>query len=110
MHYQMLLLGGTVRVAPYATFGTPELAESVVEALEGRAAALMANHGAVIHAADPDAAVESALLLEWACEVYWRATAIGTPRVLDEDDRAAVVAAAVTRGYGTTRPISEDGT
>src|SRR3954453_13853779 len=44
VHYQMLLLGGAVPVAPYATFGTPELAEAVLEALEGRSAALMANH------------------------------------------------------------------
>ena len=68
VHYQMLLLGGTVRVAPYETFGTAELAESVIEALEGRAAALMANHGAITHAADVDAAVELSLLLEWACD------------------------------------------
>jgi L-fuculose-phosphate aldolase len=67
----------------------------------------MANHGAVVHAGDAPAAVESALLLEWACDVYWRAAAMGAPRVLDEDDRAAVVAAAVTRGYGTTKPIGE---
>src|SRR5919202_1033310 len=46
VHYQMLLLGGSVRVAEYATFGTPELAESVLEALDGRTGALMANHGA----------------------------------------------------------------
>ncbi len=54
VHYSMLLLGGTVRVAPYATFGTPELAESVVDALDGRTAALMANHGAVTYAEDLD--------------------------------------------------------
>ena len=47
VHYQMLLLGGTVPVAPYRTFGTPELAESVLDALEGHTAALMANHGAI---------------------------------------------------------------
>jgi L-fuculose-phosphate aldolase len=105
VHYQMLLLGGTVRVAPYATFGTPELAESVVGALEGRAAALMANHGAIVYAADADQAVELSLLLEWACAVYWRAAAIGTPRVLDADQRDAVIAAAVERGYGTTKPV-----
>src|ERR671932_2441016 len=46
IHYQMLLLGGPVRIAPYATFGTPGLASSVIEALDGRTAALMANHGA----------------------------------------------------------------
>ncbi len=47
VHYGMLALGGSVRVAPYATFGTTELAETTLQALEGRSAALMANHGAV---------------------------------------------------------------
>src|SRR3954468_24507641 len=100
VHYQMLLLGGPVRVAPYRTFGTPELAEAVLDALEGRTAALMANHGALNFANDTAAAVEAALLLEWACEVYWRASAIGTPRALTDDDQAAVVQAVTQRGYG----------
>jgi len=104
VHYQMLLLGGPVRVARYATFGTPELAENVLEALEGRTGALMANHGAITHAAELAGAVELALLLEWACGVYWHAAAIGTPRELDEDQRQAVVTAAIERRYGTTRP------
>ncbi len=38
VHYQMLMLGGAVRVAPYATFGTPELADVTLDALEGRSA------------------------------------------------------------------------
>jgi L-fuculose-phosphate aldolase len=104
VHYSMLLLGGTVRVAPYETFGTPELASAVADALDGRTAALMANHGAVNYAGDVDAAVESSLLLEWACTVYWRAQAVGEPRTLDEGERAAVVTAALERGYGSTRP------
>ncbi len=104
VHYQMLLLGGTVRVAPYATFGTAELAAAVLDALEGRTAALMANHGGIAYAADVDAAVELSLLLEWACGVYWRAAALGVPRVLDDDQLGGVIAAAVERGYGRTRP------
>jgi L-fuculose-phosphate aldolase len=104
VHYQMLLLGGTVRVAHYETFGTPELAESVLEALEGRTAALMANHGAIAYGASVESAVELSLLLEWACAVYWHAAALGTPRVLDEDQRSAVVATAVERRYGAMRP------
>lgn len=104
IHYQMLLLGGPVRVAPYATFGTPELASAVIDALDGRTAALMANHGAIAHAPDLDGAVERSLLLEWACGVYWRAAALGQPRALDEGQRQAVVEAAVERGYGTTKP------
>ena len=103
VHYQMLLLGGTVRVAPYATFGTPELAESVADALDGRTAALMANHGAIAYAADMAGAVDAALLLEWACTVYWHAAQVGEPRALGEEERAAVVTAAAQRGYGSTR-------
>jgi L-fuculose-phosphate aldolase len=105
VHYQLLALGGTVRVAPYATFGTPELAESVLDALDGRGAALMANHGALTHAPTLDKAVEHALLLEWACGVYQRAAAIGQPRVLDEQRQLAVIEAALARDYGTTQPV-----
>jgi L-fuculose-phosphate aldolase len=108
VHYTMLQLGGTVRVAPYETFGTPELAEAVLTALESRAAALMANHGAVVHGPDLSTAVASTELLEWACTVYWRAAAIGTPHVLDEGQRQGVVEAAVARRYGTTKTIEED--
>jgi len=103
VHYQMLLLGGPVRVARYATFGSPELAEVTLEALRDRNGALMANHGAIVHGPDLDAALGQSLLLEWACEVYWRAAAIGSPRVLDDGQREAVVKAAVERRYGTTR-------
>ncbi|MFD5268364.1 class II aldolase/adducin family protein [Streptomyces sp. NPDC058335] len=105
VHYQLLALGGTVRVAPYATFGTPELAASVLDALDGRGAALMANHGAVTHAPTLDQAVEHALLLEWACGVYQHAAAMGRPRVLDERQQLAVIEAASARDYGTTRPV-----
>lgn len=108
VHYQLLLLGGPVRVAPYRTFGTPELAEVTLEALDGRLAALMANHGAIAWGPDVEAAVENSLLLEWACTVYWRASVLGTPRTLNEDERQAVVAAALERNYGTTRRVDDE--
>jgi L-fuculose-phosphate aldolase len=107
VHYQMLMLGGTVPVAGYETFGTPELAQSVLDALEGRRAALMANHGALVHADDLDGAVELSLLLEWACTVYWRAAQVGEPRVLGDEEREAVVSAALSRNYGTTHRVDE---
>src|SRR3954468_769087 len=103
VHYSMLLLGGPVRVAPYRTFGTPELAEVVLDALDGRTAALMANHGAVNFAPAMAQALDAALLLEWACEVYWRAAQVGEPRALGEEERQAVVEAAMARNYGSTR-------
>ncbi|MCX4919052.1 class II aldolase/adducin family protein [Streptomyces sp. NBC_00687] len=104
VHYYMLKLGGSVRVAPYDTWGTPELAENVLAALEGRSAALMANHGAVTHAHSLAAAVDQVLLLEWACTLYRNAASMGTPRSLDEDRQRAVVEAALARM--TTNPPS----
>jgi L-fuculose-phosphate aldolase len=101
----MLALGGPVPVARYATFGTPELAETVVAALEGRTAALMANHGAVTVGESVEAAAELSLLLEWSATVYLNAAAAGTPRELDEDERAAVIQAAVARNYGSTQAV-----
>jgi L-fuculose-phosphate aldolase len=100
VHYHLLMLGGPIRVAPYRTFGTPELAEVTLDALEERTAALMANHGAIVHAQDLDTAVDMSLVLEWACGVYWRAAAIGTPRTLDDSQRTAVAEAVLERGYG----------
>ena len=101
LHYQQLLLGGAIRVAPYATFGSPELAAHVAAALEGRSAALLANHGTVTHGATLDAAVENARLLEWLCTLHHRASALGEPRVLTGQQQADVVRAALAGSYGT---------
>jgi L-fuculose-phosphate aldolase len=101
IHYQMLALGGPVRVAPYATFGTSELAELTLDALEGRTAALMANHGMIAIGPDLDAAVANALLLEWAAELYWRAAAIGRPRTLDAGQAQDFIDAVGARNYGS---------
>ncbi len=90
LHYYVLQLGGPVRVARYATYGTPELARSVRAALEGRTAALMQNHGAVAHGDTLDAAYDRARLLEWLCALHVTATGIGTPRALTGDELAAV--------------------
>jgi L-fuculose-phosphate aldolase len=104
VHYTLLTLGGAVRVARYATFGTDDLAASVVEALAGgRTAALLGGHGAVTYGDDLRAALDATELLEWACGVYVHACAIGTPRVLAEDDRVAVAAALATYGYSPAK-------
>lgn len=103
LHYQQLLLGGAVRVAPYATFGSAELAVSVRGALVDRQAALMANHGAVAVGSSLDKAVENALLLEWLAQLHHRASSLGTPRPLTEEQQVAVITAALERNYGTTQ-------
>jgi L-fuculose-phosphate aldolase len=104
IHYDMHALGGAIRVAPYRTFGTRELADAVHDALEGRSAVLMSNHGALTTGDDLAGAVERALLLEWVSTVYWRAAAIGTPRLLGPDELGAVRDAMSERRYGATRP------
>jgi L-fuculose-phosphate aldolase len=103
VHYQMLALGGAIRVAPYRTFGSPELAEVTLDALDGKAAALMANHGAIVFSHTLAHAVEQSLLLEWACGVYWHAASLGTPRVLSAEDQTAVINAVIERNYGGDR-------
>ena len=108
LHYQQMLLGGEIRVAPYATFGTPELAGHVTTALSGRSAALLANHGAVTTGATLAQAVDNALLLEWCCRLLHTASALGTPRVLDADQQEAVVMAAIARSYGTPQPAQPE--
>jgi L-fuculose-phosphate aldolase len=92
IHYYVAMFGGaTVRVAPYATYGTDELARNVARALDGRSACLMGSHGAVATGPDLKSAHERAVYLEWLCDVYLRAAAAGTPRVLppEEIDRVA---------------------
>ncbi|TDD88130.1 class II aldolase/adducin family protein [Actinomadura darangshiensis] len=92
IHYNTLLLGGVVKVAEYATYGTPELAENVRTAMAGgKRAALMANHGGVTIGRDLDEAFENARLLEWLCGVYVRAKTIGEPRILTGGELADVV-------------------
>ncbi|QIG44534.1 class II aldolase/adducin family protein [Nocardioides anomalus] len=100
LHYQQLLLGGSVRVAPYATFGTAELAAGVRAALDGKQAALLANHGSVAVGGSLDAAVENALLLEWLAALHHRASALGEPRLLTAEQQHDVVEQALATHYG----------
>ena len=106
VHYEMVALGGAVRVAPYRTFGSQELADAVLEALEDRTAALMANHGAITFGEDLAQALERAPLLESMCEIYWRAAAIGEPRALGADDIEAVRAQARAKAYRSMLDMS----
>jgi L-fuculose-phosphate aldolase len=108
LHYQQLLLGGAIRVAPYATFGTPELAANVRDALDGQQAALLANHGAVTIGSSLEQAVENALLLEWLAALHHRASALGTPRALTGEQQADVINQALRRSYGTPAPIDQE--
>jgi L-fuculose-phosphate aldolase len=82
-HYMVANFGGDdVRCAPYVTFGTPELARLAVEALAGRTACLLANHGMIVHATNADRALSAAVVLETLCRQYLLARAVGPVRLL----------------------------
>ena len=73
-------------VAPYQTFGTPELAASVTDAIRGRSAALMRNHGAVTVADTVEQALARSFTLEWLSRVYLVATQSGEPSLIDDQE------------------------
>ena len=120
IHYTMLSLGGPVRVAPYATYGTQELADLVVAALNGRQAALMRNHGSIALGSSVAKSVDNLELAEWCAETYVRAATLSAalhgplsgeggraPRELTEQEQTDVITAALAGGYGTTRKIGK---
>ena len=118
IHYTMLSLGGSVRVAPYATYGTEELAALVVKALEYKQAALMRNHGSIALGSTVAKSVDNLELAEWCAEVYARAVTLGGalrgpagggegPRELTQKDQEDVINAALASGYGTVKKIQK---
>jgi L-fuculose-phosphate aldolase len=101
VHYYVAMFGGPVRVARYATYGTDELAVNAVEALRDRTGALLGNHGAVTVGPDLATAYDKSVYLEWLCDVYLRASAAGSPRLLPAAELDAV--AIKMAGYGQHR-------
>jgi L-fuculose-phosphate aldolase len=102
VHYAMSDLGGLVRVAGYARFGTQQLAANAIAALEGRTAVILRNHGALTYGPTLARAYNRAQVLEWLARVYWYARLAGTPRTLDSSALTEVREAARAIRYGET--------
>jgi L-fuculose-phosphate aldolase len=110
IHYYVAMFGGPVPVAPYATYGTEQLARNVTAALAERTGCLMANHGAVTTGQDLRSALTKTRHLEWLCEVYLKALAAGHPggpRLLPADEIALV--AGQLASYGQRVPDDKPG-
>jgi L-fuculose-phosphate aldolase len=86
IHYSIADLGGPVRVARYATFGSDDLADAVREALADRSAVLLGSHGTLTIGATLEEAYFRAVLLEWLSALYFRARLLGDPRILPLDE------------------------
>ncbi|MGN7140877.1 class II aldolase/adducin family protein [Streptomyces pseudogriseolus] len=100
IHYMTAALGGPVRVACYAAYGTRELAENTLRALDGRTGCLMRNHGTLTHGATLDQAYDRTAQLEWMCRVWLTASSIPglTPTLLTREQLTE--AGERLRGYG----------
>ncbi|RKT90118.1 L-fuculose-phosphate aldolase [Saccharopolyspora antimicrobica] len=98
VHYQLADFGGPVRVAEYATFGTPELAQSMSKALTDRTGCILRNHGTVTIADSLPKAYNRARQLEWLCELWLTAKQVGEPSLLSDEEMARC--AELFSGYG----------
>jgi L-fuculose-phosphate aldolase len=108
VHYAMADLGGPVRVAPYARFGTTQLAASAAAKLAGRNAVILRNHGALACGPTLERAYERAGTLEWLARVFWYARLAGAPQTLTETALAEVSDAVRSLRYGEPAPPSEE--
>jgi len=80
-----IFVGGDVRVTRYAASGTPKVGENAVEALQGRGAALLANHGMVAVGPKPSTVLHITALVERSAKIEWGARALGGSIPLPED-------------------------
>ena len=98
-HYMIAIAGGSdVRCAPYATFGTQELSDAAVAALDGRRACLLGHHGMIALAPTLAQALDVAVEVEFLADLYLRLLPLGEPPVLSAAEMAVVLEK--FKGYG----------
>jgi len=103
-HYMVAVAGGhDIRCAPYATFGSQALSNHVLEALTGRQACLMANHGQIATGFNLESALKLSELVEELAHWHWGALAIGGPKLLSQKQMDEVLTAFATYGQQDKR-------
>ena len=98
-HYMVALAGGPIRCSPYALFGSEALAEHAVQALRGRTAALLGNHGQIALGSNLAEALELAHEVEVLADQYLRALSVGEPVLLTDEELEEAL-----RRFSTYRP------
>lgn len=100
-HYMVGVMGGnTLRCARYATFGTQALSDAAIEALEGRMACLLGQHGQISLGTTLEGALWMAVEVETLARMYVQALALGEPPVLPNDEMERVIAQMKRMSYG----------
>lgn len=102
VHYLVGFSGNKVPVAPYATYGTPELAQAVVQSIGRYNACLMANHGIVTLGDTLFAAFNVAEELELVSRLYYQSMCIGKPQILSDQEMEVVTKKFATYGQPQT--------
>lgn len=98
-HYMIAAAGGpTIRCSPYRQYGTKELSDVAIEALEGRTCCLLGNHGMIATGADLGKAKWLAVELETIARQYYLTLCIGGPVLLSDNEVELVKAR--FRSYG----------
>jgi L-fuculose-phosphate aldolase len=91
-HYMIGVTGGvSLRVSDYAEFGTQELSDTMLKAMEGRSACLLANHGQICFAPNLEKALWLAGEIEALCQMFWATTVAGKPVVLGDAEMVSVL-------------------
>ena len=91
-HYMIALAGGdSIKCAKYATFGTQELSNNIIDALENRKACLMSNHGQVAFGENLESAFELAEELENICHQYINTIKLGEPKILSSSEMDVIL-------------------
>lgn len=83
--------GNSVRCAPYALMGSQACCDNLLEALTGRRACLLANHGQFVIGRDMGSALKLAAIIENLSRLYWQALQIGQPSILTDQQIQAVL-------------------
>jgi L-fuculose-phosphate aldolase len=100
-HYMVGLAGGTdIRCAKYAAYGTQELSDNALEALDQRDACLLANHGQIALGRDLERSFRIAVEVETLARGYIQARAIGEPVLLTDEEMEQVLTQMKQMGYG----------
>jgi L-fuculose-phosphate aldolase len=87
IHYMVAVAGGdSIRCSPYATYGTPELSQHALTALEGRFACLLGHHGMIAIGASLPRAMWLAVEVETLARQYHGCLQIGQPPLLPRDE------------------------
>ena len=91
-HYMVALAGGNnIKCAEYATFGTKELSQNIIKALDGRKACLMSNHGQVAFGKSLSEAFELAEEIENICHQYINTIKLGNPKILSDKEMKKIL-------------------